>query len=82
MQSIYLQVATLLVRADLRREQRNWLRHARRDSYITPFHHKHLLRDIGLDIHGQLLNASQGVNTQADRKMLSIRRTLVMRPIT
>ncbi|MCE7630389.1 DUF1127 domain-containing protein, partial [Vibrio fluvialis] len=34
--SVYLQLATLLVRADLRREEREWKRKVRRSAFDIP----------------------------------------------
>lgn len=42
--SIYLTLATLLIKADLKREEREWQRTVRRSSHDVPWTNVHLLR--------------------------------------
>ncbi|HHI5410699.1 hypothetical protein CGT94_09150 [Vibrio metoecus] len=75
-QSIYLQLAVLLVRADLRREEREWKRKVRRSSYYLPWHNPHLLRDIGLQEDGRPIGWSLPDAVVAERRVRHIRRVL------
>ncbi|HCH03174.1 MAG TPA: DUF1127 domain-containing protein [Vibrio sp.] len=72
--SIYIQLATLLIKADLKREQNAWLRKVRRSQYELPFHSEHLLRDIGLDSTGRPLGESLSVTNKAERRVTLMRR--------
>ncbi|SHO55263.1 hypothetical protein [Vibrio quintilis] len=47
--SIYLSIAILFIRADLRREKRLMKKKQRRVMQDIPWHNEHLLRDIGID---------------------------------
>lgn len=47
--SIYLKLATVLLKADLKREEKQWQRMVRRSSHDIPWTNEHLLKDIGLD---------------------------------
>lgn len=73
--SIYIQLATLLIKADLKREQNAWVRKIRRSQYQLPLHSEHLLRDIGLDTTGRPLGESLPVVVnRAERRVILIRR--------
>ncbi len=52
--SIYLKLATVLLKADLKREEKQWQRMVRRSSHDIPWTNEHLLKDIGLDKDGTL----------------------------
>ncbi|KQA39386.1 hypothetical protein [Vibrio cholerae] len=78
-QSIYLQLAVLLVRAELRREERVWKRKVRRSSYHLPWNHPHLLRDIGLETDGRPIGLSLPDAVVAERRVRHIRRVLAAR---
>ncbi|WP_105902177.1 DUF1127 domain-containing protein [Vibrio gangliei] len=77
--SIYIQLATLLVKADLKREERIWLRKVRRAQYEIPWHSEHLLRDIGLDATGRPLGESVATPAKAERRVTLMRRILQAR---
>lgn len=72
--SIYIHLATLLIKADLKREQNAWLRKIRRSQYELPFHSEHLLRDIGLDNTGRPLGEPLSVVNKAERRVTLMRR--------
>ncbi|MGO2405637.1 hypothetical protein [Vibrio litoralis] len=72
--SIYIQLATLLIKAELKREQNAWLRKVRRAQYELPLHSEHLLRDIGLDRTGRPLGESLPVGNKAERRVTLMRR--------
>ena len=72
--SIYIQLATLLIKADLKREENAWLRKIRRSQYELPFHSEYLLRDIGLDKTGRPLGESQVATCKVQRRITLMRR--------
>jgi hypothetical protein len=74
--SIYLNLAVLCVKADLRREERVWKRTIRRTAHDIPWHNPHLLRDIGLDIDGLCANNTQSNQLVAENRVYTIRRLL------
>ena len=47
--SIYLKLDTVLLKADLKREEKQWQRMVRRNAHQIPWTNEHLLKDIGLD---------------------------------
>ncbi len=77
--SFYIKLATLLVRADLRREEREWKRKIRRSRYDLPWHNVHLLKDIGLQPDGRLIGVSVPIEAKAERHVRHIRRVLSLR---
>ncbi len=77
--SIYIKLATVLVRADLRREEREWKRKVRRSSYDLPWHNVHLLKDIGLQPDGRPIGGSVSNTVKAERQVRHIRRVLRLR---
>lgn len=80
--SIYLTLATVLVKADLRREDRAWKRKVRRSAYDIPWQNAHLLRDIGLDIDGRPLGRSEAPQRKVERRIRHLRRVLTARITT
>ncbi|HAS61941.1 MAG TPA: DUF1127 domain-containing protein [Vibrio sp.] len=80
--SIYLKLATVLVKADLRREERAWLRKVRRSAHEIPWQNEHLLRDIGLDKEGRPLGNSLAPEVKAERHIRHLRRVLTSRIVT
>ncbi|GAK85125.1 hypothetical protein JCM19238_2705 [Vibrio ponticus] len=78
-QSIYLKLATLLVKADLRREERAWKRKVRRSAHEIPWQNEHLLRDIGLDREGRPIGESLAPQVKAERRIRHLRRVLTSR---
>lgn len=78
--SFYIQLAVFLVKADLRREERQWKRKVRRSAYDIPWHNAHLLRDIGLDSEGRAECSSAAV--AAERRVRHFRRIISSRPAT
>ncbi len=77
--SIYITLAALLVRADLRREEREWKRKIRRSSYDLPWHSDHLLKDIGLQSDGRPIGESVPNIVKAERRVRHMRRALRLR---
>ncbi|MDN3614123.1 DUF1127 domain-containing protein [Vibrio gallaecicus] len=77
--SIYLKLATVLVRADLRREEREWQRKVRRSSFDLPWENKHLLRDIGLESDGRPIAFSEPEAVTIERRVRHLRRVLSAR---
>jgi hypothetical protein len=80
--SLYLTLATLLIKADLRREEKQWQRKIRRSAYAIPWDNAHLLRDIGLDTDGRLLGKAAPSDQHATRITYRIRRHLGLRTPT
>ncbi|MZI94648.1 DUF1127 domain-containing protein [Vibrio sp. CAIM 722] len=79
-QSIYLKIAVLFVRADLRREERQWRRQVRRSAYDVPWDNAYLLRDIGLEPDGRAIGTvSIPDSVKAERRIRHIRRVLTSR---
>ena len=77
--SIYLKLATVLVRADLRREEQEWKRKLRRSTYHIPWENEHLLLDIGLESDGRPLGFSEPEAVKAERRVRHLRRVLSAR---
>jgi hypothetical protein len=78
--SIYLTLATLLIKADLERELRQWKRKVRQSAYDLPWDNAHLLRDIGLEPDGRPIGIQEVDNKdRASRRVYKIRRSLSMR---
>ncbi|MGO1190240.1 DUF1127 domain-containing protein [Vibrio casei] len=77
--SIYIQLATLLIKADIKRDENAWKRKIRRSQYEIPWHNEHLLRDIGLDITGRPLGEKSRPPAKAERRVSLMRRLLQAR---
>ncbi|WP_428771256.1 DUF1127 domain-containing protein [Vibrio sp.] len=77
--SIYLKLATLLVKVDLRREDRQWKRKLRQSAYQIPWHSAHLLKDIGLEQDGRPIGVSEPTAVTAERRVRHLRRVLSAR---
>lgn len=77
--SLYLKLATVLIKADLRREERAWRRKVRRSAFDIPWHNKHLLKDIGLGLDGRLLGRSEPESVTVERRIRHLRRVLTAR---
>ncbi|GAA5647122.1 MULTISPECIES: hypothetical protein [Vibrio] len=77
--SVYLKLATLLVRADLKREERVWKRKLRRSAHDLPWNNVHLLRDIGLEQDGRPVGMSEPDAVKAERRVRHLRRVLSAR---
>jgi len=77
--SFYIQLATLLIRADLRREEKIWKQKIRRSQYDLPWHNVHLLKDIGLQADGRPIGNTVSDTVKADRQVRHIRRVLRLR---
>ncbi|ARP39195.1 DUF1127 domain-containing protein [Vibrio syngnathi] len=77
--SVYLKLATVLIRADLRREEREWQRKVRRSSYDLPWNNTHLLRDIGLEPDGRPIGFSEPEVVTIERRVRHLRRVLSAR---
>lgn len=77
--SVYLKLATLLVKADLSREERAWRRKIRRSAHHIPWENAHLLRDIGLESDGRPIGLSEPAHVKAERRIRHLRRVLSAR---
>ena len=80
--SVYLKLATVLIRADLRREERVWKRKVRRSAYDLPWENAHLLRDIGLEADGRPIGFSEPETVTIERRVRHLRRVLSARILT
>ncbi|RTZ15050.1 DUF1127 domain-containing protein [Vibrio aquaticus] len=80
--SVYLKLATVLVKADLKREEREWKRKLRRSAYDIPWDNAHLLRDIGLEQDGRPIGFSEPDSVKAERRVRHLRRVLSARILT
>ncbi len=81
--SIYLKLATALVYADLRREEREWKRKVRRSSYELPWENTHLLKDIGIEADGRPIGGhSEPEAVTVERCVRHLRRVLSARIVT
>ncbi|MGR5236149.1 DUF1127 domain-containing protein [Vibrio alfacsensis] len=80
--SLYLQLATLLLKADLKREEKQWQRTVRRSSHNIPWSNIHLLRDIGLDKEGRSTQSSTPDAVKVERRVRHLRRALTSRILT
>ncbi|CAE6964247.1 hypothetical protein ACOMICROBIO_GDFFDHBD_04305 [Vibrio sp. B1REV9] len=80
--SIYLKLATLLVKADLIREEKQWQRAVRRSSKNIPWLNAHMLRDMGLDAEGRAILTRTPDEVQVDRRVRHLRRVLTSRILT
>lgn len=82
-QSLYLKVAVLLVRADIRLEQRRWQSHIRKQAQHLPFMTDFLLRDIGFDRSGYVLTMhTRPESAKIERRLYHIRRIISSRILT
>lgn len=80
--SIYLHLATLFVRADLRRENRVARAKLRRATHEIPWGNTYLLRDIGLNADGRPLCGSEPHAVTAKRHIRHLRRVLSLKTVT
>lgn len=80
--SIYLKLATTLLKADLRREEREWRSKLRRSRYDLPWENAHLLRDIGLESDGRPIGFSEPDAVKVERRVRHLRRVLSARILT
>lgn len=78
--SLYITLATWLIRADIRREERAINRKLRRSAYDIPWDNPHLLRDIGLEADGLPINRdSINVEQKSMSKLAKIRHRFALR---
>lgn len=78
--SLYIQLAALFIRADLRREEKRWLRQIRRSAYAIPWHSEHLLKDIGLEPDGRTIGEVQNEHShEVRRRVRHLRRLYRLR---
>lgn len=80
--SLYLKLAVLFVKADLRREEKAWKATIRRSTYDIPWENKHLLKDIGLDSEGRGVRFSEPEQIIIERRMRHLRRVFRSRLVT
>ncbi|MDC0610278.1 DUF1127 domain-containing protein [Vibrio sp.] len=78
--SLYITLATWLIRADIRHEERRWKRKINRTARDIPWDNPHLLRDIGLSPDGSRVNEERMDSTaKATSKVMKIRQWLSTR---
>lgn len=78
--SIYITLATWLVRADLHREDRAFQRKIKRSAKAIPWDNPHLLRDIGLQEHNLARHIKdEKTKTKSHNKIARIRSRLALR---
>jgi uncharacterized protein YjiS (DUF1127 family) len=77
--SIYLKLATVLLKADLKREEKQWQRMVRRNVHQIPWTNEHLLKDIGLDKEGRSNHVSVPDAVKVERRVRHLRRVLTAR---
>ncbi|MFY2509626.1 DUF1127 domain-containing protein [Vibrio pectenicida] len=77
--SVYLKLATFLVKADLRLENRKWKRRVRRAAFHAPVNNSHLMRDIGLEADGRFIADTVPDNVKTERRIRHLRRVLSLR---
>ena len=80
--SIYLKLATVLLKADLKREEKQWQRMVRRNAHQIPWTNEHFLKDIGLDKDGRSTRTSVPDAVKVDRRVRHLRRVLTSRILT
>lgn len=79
-QSLYLTLAVLFVRADIKREERRWRRQVRRVRYDIPWDNAYLLKDIGLELDGRVIGQTNLPDSViAQRRVRHLRRVLTSR---
>lgn len=72
--SIYLHLAVLFVKADLKREEKAWKKELRRNVYDIPWNNTHLLKDIGLEADGRTIGYSIPTHIAVERRIRLLRR--------
>lgn len=77
--SIYLKLATFLLKADLHREERLLKRRIRRAAFQIPVYNDHLLRDIGLEKDGRFIGHTVPSSVKTQRRIRHLRRALSAR---
>ena len=80
--SLYLTLATVLIKADLRREEKQWQQQVRRSAHNVPWTNAHILRDIGLDAEGRANKASLPATVKVERRVRHLRRIVLSRLAT
>ncbi|WP_417553762.1 hypothetical protein [Marinomonas fungiae] len=68
-----MKLATLLLKADLKREEKGQ-RKVRRSAHDIPWTNVHLLKDIGLDPEGRSTRASVPDTVKVERRVRHLRR--------
>lgn len=78
-QSVYIRLATVLVRLDIHRENQAWKRKHRRERYVSIPLSTHMLRDIGFERDGRPISGTASPHFVAKREVMMIRRRLRLR---
>ncbi|MFB9135885.1 DUF1127 domain-containing protein [Vibrio sp. AK197] len=78
-QSVYLKLAIILVRIDIKHEERVWRSKVRRSVHDIPWTNEHLLKDIGLQMDGRPIGFSEPPALTAQRRVRHLRRILSAR---
>lgn len=80
--SLYLRLATLLIKADFDREEREWKRKVRKVQYEIPWGNEYLLKDIGLYIDGRTISDLEVPAIKTERQIRHLRRLVRLRIAT
>ncbi|OCH14066.1 MULTISPECIES: DUF1127 domain-containing protein [unclassified Aliivibrio] len=80
--SLYLRLATLLIKADFSREEREWKRSVRKAQYEIPWGNEYLLKDIGLHLDGRTINDLEVPAIKTERQIRHLRRLIRLRIAT
>jgi uncharacterized protein YjiS (DUF1127 family) len=80
--SLYIKLASILVIADVKSEQKRWQKRVRRAQYELPYYSKHLLSDVGLDQEGYAIQAPTAAKKAAERRVQLLRYVIKSRLVT
>jgi uncharacterized protein YjiS (DUF1127 family) len=80
--SIYIKLASILVIADVKSEQRQWQKRARRARYELPYQSKHLLSDVGLDQDGYAVQMPKAAEKAIEHRVELLRYVIKSRLVT
>ncbi|WP_394211093.1 hypothetical protein [Enterovibrio calviensis] len=81
-QSLYLRLAVMFVRLDIKHEEAQWRKAHRRIRYIGDPMSEHLMRDIGFEKDGFSIGHTVAPQFKAQREVARMRRRLRLNPIT
>lgn len=78
-QSIYIHLAFWLVKAELKREERDWKKKVRQQYAEIPHQSQHMLKDIGMNHEGVAAIPSASPKTIAKRRILTLKRLVSLK---
>ncbi|WP_028023858.1 hypothetical protein [Enterovibrio calviensis] len=81
-QSLYLRLAIMFVRLDLKREENQWRKNHRRVRYVGQPLSDHLMRDIGFEKDGFSIGHTVAPQYKAQREVVRMRRRLRLNATT